>query len=90
MESFKTHTGEVVSGKRLKKILRKIADEHRKNAKELHASLEYAEHVTQKQKDDNLKKDLQVAKFIEAGEVGTWALQRIDAEVTGESIALLP
>jgi len=91
MKEFITHTGETVSGERLREALNIVANKYADNAKGIRQEDFYASHVTEEQKDKNLENDLNIAESIRAGkETGFWVLQRLNTVLTGECIAMLP
>ena len=91
MKSFKTHKGDVITGEKLQAALDIVADKHIENAHAIRKEDCYASHVTEQRKDQNLKKGLALAESIRAGnETGFWCLQRLNYEITGESVPMLP
>lgn len=85
-----THTGEVISGARLTKARNKVAGDWAALAHAIRRDDDYADHVTTKQKDENLAQMLAEATDIRAGKhYGFTIWQRINTELTGECIALL-
>jgi hypothetical protein len=89
---FRTHKGEEVSGKRLTDAINKVADDLAENARAIRKEDAYASHVTEKQKDDDLAKGLEYAEAVRRGENihNLTIAQRIDYELTGESVPILP
>lgn len=90
--TFTTHNKEVVSGKKLTDAINKVADDWADLHKRIREEDGYASHVTEEQKDEYLKKELERAEEIRNG-VGLdnftiW--QRIDTELTGETVPFLP
>jgi len=87
--TFVTHTEEVVSGQRLVDAINKVADNmvvgYNKQRHEY-----YAPHITEKQKDEFLVKNLKYAEEVRQGQhlnnFSIW--QRIDTELTGETAPL--
>lgn len=91
MQTFRTHTGEIVKGQRLKDALNKVADEWARNAKAIRTEDEYASHVTEAIKDDCLLKGLRRAEEIRIGNVNSFtAWQDINTAITDECVAFLP
>ena len=91
MDSFKTHKGEIVTGQRLKEALYNVSNYWLCNAYGIRAEDLYASHVTKKEKDDFLNEGIDTAKRIREGEEnGLWCLQRLNTELTGECVPLLP
>lgn len=90
MKEFATHTGEIVTGDRLKQALNVVADWYAENARATYAENAYANHVTQQEKERLLEDGLNHAEKVRAGKVTSLTVwQRIDTELTGECIALL-
>lgn len=91
MDKFIDHNGKVRDGEALKKAFNTVADFYHKNAHSIRQQDCYASHVSEELKDDNLQKDLSRAERVRGGSItdfGIW--QRINQELTGECIALLP
>ena len=88
-EKFITHNREEVSGKRLSDAINKVADDMVISANKKRQE-PYASHITEKQKDETLAKDLDYAEQVRKGEnldnFTIW--QRINYELTGESVPL--
>lgn len=90
IDTFRTHTGEIVQGAKLRKALRATAKFYRDNAQAIYDEDCYASHVTQETKDNALAKGLAAAEEIKKGRVDSLAVaQRLNMELTGECIALL-
>lgn len=90
MQSFRTHTGEIITGERLTAALNAVADDHIENAHAVRAEDAYADHVTETRKHEILMWDLGFAEKIRRGQatdLTTW--QRINQALTGECVALL-
>lgn len=91
MQSFRTHTGQIVKGKALKDALNRAADEYIKQAHDIRKEDAYASHVTEREKDAILKERLERAERIREGkEYGLWLWQIVNQILTGECVALLP
>lgn len=92
MQQFVTHTGEIISGNRLSDALNAVADWYKDNAFAIYRKDEYASHVTEECKEENLYQQLQQAKRIRTGNehCGFWLWQRINTELTGNCIGFLP
>lgn len=91
MAEFRTHIGEIVTGERLQAALNVVADFYVENAKGIRKEDLYASHVTDDQKEDYLRKGLLYAEEIRLGKVTNFTIwQRVNTELTGECIALLP
>jgi len=92
MESFVTHTGEIVTGERLTKALNAVADFWAQNAMAVYKENAYASHVSEKTKINNRERQLEQAERIRSGneKCGFWLWQRINTELTGECVAFLP
>ena len=90
--NFKTHTGEVVKGRRLTAALDAVANDWAENAKAIRLEDAYASHVTESVKEHNLQNQLAQAERIRAGSepIGFWLWQLINLKLTGECIASLP
>lgn len=69
-----------------------VAEDWRELHRSIRKSDDYADHVTEEQKDDNLRRALATADGISAGKFDNqfWAWQRINLKLTGECVALLP
>ncbi len=90
MKSFRTHTGEVITGPRLDAALNKVADDWAALCHAIREKDAYASHVTEEMKDRDLDDGLAFAESIRKGETtGFTTWQRINAELTGECVALL-
>lgn len=88
---FRTHTGEVIEGERLQAAIEKVADWYRDNSIAIRAEDCYADHVTEERKEEILEKGLAFAERVRAGEITGFSVwQRINTELTGECVALLP
>jgi len=87
---FTTHTGEQVSGKRLSDALNKVADDWAKIQRGIRKEDKYADHVSEKTKEENLTKGLERAEEIRNGKnIDNFTIwQRINTELTGESVPL--
>jgi hypothetical protein len=91
MQSFRTHTGEIVEGERLAAALAIVANDWRELAHAIRRADNYASHVTEETKAAALARDLECADRVEAGEVKSFAIwQRVNTVLTGECVALLP
>lgn len=89
--SFRTHTGEIVTGERLRVALAKVAADWRALAHAIYKEDGYASHVAEECKAKNRDDMLTRADEIEAGSVKSFTIwQRVDTELTGECVALLP
>ena len=87
--TFKTHNGETISGDRLKQALADVANDWRALAYAIREKDLYASHVTTEQKEQALKKDLQLADEVERGEINSFTMwQRVNEKLTGECVAL--
>ena len=91
IEKFQTHTREIVKGRRLKDALNHVADFWRDNAIAIRESDDYASHVTEARKDENMNSQIRSSEYIRAGHVESFTIsQRVNTYLTGECIALLP
>ena len=89
--NFRTHTGEIVTGERLQSALAKVANDWRDLARAIRKQDRYAPHVTDAVKEQAMLDMLARADEIEAGNVKSFTIwQRVDTELTGECVALLP
>jgi hypothetical protein len=88
---FVTHTGEAVTGERLEQAFNKVADFFESNARKIREEDPYAAHVTEETKDELLNKRLASVQRIREGEVRSFTVwQRINTELTGKCVAMLP
>lgn len=88
---FTTHTGEVVTGQRLQDAYNKVADWYVQLAHDIRRENAYASHVSEETKLLIFADDLRFAEKIRSGKaMGTTVAQRINLELTGQSVALLP
>lgn len=88
---FITHTGEIVTGERLKEAINQYADDCIENAHGIRLEDHYAPHITEEQKDQYLKESLDRAEMIKRGYIdlnnfGVW--QRVNKILTGQCIPL--
>ena len=91
MIDFRTHTGEIVKGDRLVAALEKVANDWVKLAHDIREEDAYADHVSEETKDQILADDLRFAESVRAGKpFGFTIWQRVNQELTGECVALLP
>lgn len=89
MDSFRTHTGEIVTGDRLSAAFKKVAADIRENAHARRAEGQYAEPVTDEQKDRVLGGTLALADRIESGMVTSFAAwEDLNAALTGEFVPI--
>lgn len=90
--TFRTHTGEIITGNRLTDALNQVADRKIESAKKIRLENLYAPHVTEKQKEDNMLRAIERAEQVRTGinlnSLSIW--QDINTVLTGECIALLP
>ena len=90
IKHFRTHTGDIVEGAKLRRALNRVAKFYRENAQAIYDEDCYASHVTQQTKDEILARDLAAAEEIKKGRVDSFAVaQRLNTELTGECVALL-
>jgi hypothetical protein len=92
MKKFRTHTGEIVSESTLSDALNAVADAHALNAYGIRHEDEYADHVTEEQKDKNFLEAIRTAEEIRVGKYlhTFWCWQRVNYELTGASVPFLP
>lgn len=89
--SFRTHTGEIVTGERLQAALETVANDWIQLCRDIRAEDAYADHVTEAEKAVYLSEGLAFAETIRAGEVKSFATwQRINTALTGSCVAFLP
>ncbi len=89
-DTFRTHTGDIVTGERLTAAMATVADTWADMARAIRAEDAYASHVTETEKDSYLADDLARAERIRAGEVASFTIwQRVNTVLTGECVALL-
>lgn len=89
-DTFRTHTGELVTGQRLTAALASVASDWVDLAHAIRREDAYASHVTEADKDSYLAADLALAERIRNGEVKSFTIwQRVDTALTGECVALL-
>ena len=87
---FTTHLGEKVTGQKLAEALGAVADDWAALGRAIRDADDYASHVTEAQKDENLRRDLERAKEIRKGFVESFTIaQRLNEKLTGECVALL-
>ncbi len=91
--SFRTHTGEIITGPRLQAACEAVATQMEASAIKVREEDAFAEHVTQSGKDDYIDRFYtQVAAKIRKQEnlhnFSVW--QRVNMELTGECVAFLP
>lgn len=91
-QAFKTHTGELVRGKRLQQAIDSVADEWERMARAIRQEDDYASHVAEKTKELRLQEGIQTSRRIRNGTepMGFWLWQRINTELTGECVPFLP
>lgn len=90
INTFRTHTGELVTGPRLAAALDSVANDWADMARAIRREDHYASHVTEADKDGYLADDLALAERIRNGEVKSFTIwQRVDTALTGECVALL-
>ena len=88
--SFRTHTGETVTGQRLQDALNTVANDWAELGHLIRRSDEYAGHVTEGEKSRALREMLARAEAIRSGDIGSLTIwQRVNTELTGECIAIL-
>lgn len=89
-QSFKTHTGEIVSGDRLRTALNKVANDWAENARAIRIEDAYGSHITEEQKNRYLAEGLAFAETIREGVIGSFTIwQRVNTALTGECVGLL-
>lgn len=89
-QSFRTHTGEIVTGERLQVALNAVADDWARMAHAIRNEDAYADHVTEAEKAEDLVDGLAYAERIRRGDVKNFTVwQRVDTELTGQCVALL-
>ncbi len=89
--TFRTHTGEIVSGERLRVTLDAVATSYEVLARNIRTDDAYASHVSEKTKDEILERDLAHAQRIRSGVIDSYTTaQSVNTELTNECIPLLP
>lgn len=87
---FTTHEGEVVTGQRLKAALNKVANDWATLARDIRDEDDYAEHVSERTKDEDMLAMLEKADRIRKGEVNNFAIwQRVNTVLTGKCVDLM-
>ena len=91
---FTTHSGKKYKAQDRDYIsaIKKVADDCRKNAKAILDENHYASHVSQEVKNENYQAAMKHADEIESGNAKKtlWLWQRLNTELTGVCVALLP
>lgn len=91
MNTFKTHTGDIVTDERLKVALDAVADDLVRQAHDIRKEDSYASHVPEATKDAKLSDDLHLAEDVRNGSVKSLTIwQRVNEKLTGECVAILP
>jgi hypothetical protein len=86
-----THTGEIVSGRRLQDARDEVSDYWVDLSYAIRKEDLYASHVSEEKKEDILLKSIDFAENIRTGKIYSFTVwQRINNVLTGECIALLP
>lgn len=90
--SFTTHKGDTVKGERLATALNEVADDMVEIQNRIREEDEYASHVTEAEKDENLDRGLKYAEEVRQGQhLGNMTIaQRVNQKLTGESVPILP
>ncbi len=84
---FRTHTGEIIQGEKLQSALNKVAD----NWQRVAVQSDFPPHVTPEVVAEWNKRNFETAEKIRAGKIDNFTLwQRVNTELTGECVALLP
>jgi len=90
VSTFRTHTGEIVSGVRLTAALKQVASDWRQLGFDIRDENAYAAHVTEAEKDADILARLKEADAIETGHIQSFTIwQRVNAVLTGECVALI-
>lgn len=90
MTTFRTHTGEIVTGQRLHDALNAVADDWATLGRAIRKEDRYADHVSEETKDAALAEMLARADAIRHGDLGSFTIwQRVNTKLTGECVALL-
>jgi hypothetical protein len=91
LQSFRTHTGKIVTGERLVAALNEVADEKIELSKAIRLEDAYADHVSEQVKDQIMIDGFAYAESIRKGEINDLtAWQNLNYALTGECVALLP
>lgn len=86
---FITHNKEIVTGLILQKALNKVATDWENLGFAIKKSNDYAPHVSEQVKKNNLKKHLETANEIRFGIINSFTIwQRVNEELTGKCVAL--
>lgn len=91
MWNFKTSEGDLVTGEKLQTALNSVADDYLLLALQMRLEDVYASHVTEAEKDENLKTAIDMAARIREGdETNLAVLQSVNTKLTGRCVPLLP
>jgi len=89
---FRTHTGEIVFGERLRVAISKVSADLVALANDIYIENAYGPHVTEQEKCkyrlEGIQRALEVGEGKHLGNFSIW--QRINGELTGECVGLLP
>lgn len=89
--NFKTHKGDVITGKQYQAALDKVAHDWESLGHRIYQADEYAAHVTQETKLARLQDHIDCAADIRVGNWKSFTIwQRINTALTGECVAFLP
>ena len=90
--THRTHTGEIITGQKVLDAVKTVCEEWRDLAEEVRREDAYASHITENQKDEFMRQSITLADDLESGKINPtftdW--QRINTQLTGKCIALLP
>lgn len=90
MKVFTTHTGQRIKGDRLRDALNTVANDWARMTHAIRVQDDYASHVTEKHKDNNLANGLALAEEIRGGAIDSFTIwQRVNTVLTGECVAFL-
>ena len=91
MQSFRTHSGDIVTGEKLQAACEAVAQWYEENARAVRKEDAYASHVTEARKEQALLDKYAWAEKVRQRKnlhnFSVW--QRVNAELTGECVALL-
>jgi hypothetical protein len=91
IRSHMTQEGELVTGERLENAIKAVAEDWRELGRRIRGSDNYADHVTEEEKDRLLERHLSSADRFESGEgmPSFPFIQRLEYKLTGKSVPFL-
>lgn len=88
--TFRTHNGEIITGPRLDNALNAVANDWAQLSHDIRHCGDYADHVTEEEKDRYLAEGLATAETIRNGTIDSFTIwQRVNTAITGKCVALL-